>query len=126
MRNARYFGSLFCIAALLGYARPASAKNVTGRITGVIVSDATNLFIFKIDTYASLPGTPACNTPGDATHGTNRYAMSLAPTNAKAVLASVMLAYAMGTPVTVMGTDRCDVWGNAETASYVCLGDVPC
>lgn len=123
MRNLRSVVTFLLLVVSLAHAHSAAADErfTQGRITGVIVNEALNVFVFRVEVVSSTAKFPACAT-------TERFAMPLgASGKASPALATVLLAYAMGTQVNVRSALVCDTGvNNSETASYVCLGDIGC
>jgi|GEM_PF-1441298 len=98
------------------------ATNVSGKITGVLpfpVGGVDAIFI-KIDIESTSNAPIACNA-------TQRFVMKSTNNPHFALTQSSLLAAMMaGTSVKVSGNGLCDTFNNAETFTYICLGDVFC
>lgn len=100
-------------------ATSALASTGTGKITGLVpytVSGTEVLFI-KIENTSS--DTPACNW-------SQRYAIKSTSPHFKYTQSVALAAFMSGTPVLIRGANNCDVYDNAETFSYLCIGTTPC
>lgn len=90
----------------------------TGTVTGYIPYSNGNaeILLFKTST---ITDTQNCNT-------IQRFAIDSNNPRFKNTVAAVMAAYAAGSPIIVRGLNTCNVLGNSEDASYICVGNIPC
>ena len=105
---------LFLVSPLVG-AYPLDAGKIKGYIP-YARGGVEYLFIQLDHTRADRLD---CNS-------TNRYVITDKSDNYRSTLSAVMAAFHAQSPVKVQHLGHCDDFGNSESMSYLCVGDIPC
>jgi hypothetical protein len=86
----------------------------------LIVTAGSGIGIFGVGPSGSFGGAkPACATLGLETY----WAFDVKTAQGKAAYSTVLLAYALGKKLRVIGTGNCDVWGDRESVNYLFIAD---
>jgi hypothetical protein len=101
-----------CLLVLIG--SPAQAGSVTNTTVRMVAPESPNVFFVYV--VAAPSGTPACGTE---TVSNYRYVVDVTTDAGKAMVATALTAYAMQSPVDVIGLGTCAVWGDTETIYYL-------
>ncbi len=104
---------LLIALSLISAAGNAHAGSAGGEIGRIIVQDPATLF-FTVGTIAGGPS--LC---GSIIPSTTEFALDLSTTAGKSQYAAILTAKALGSPVTVIGKNVCDVWPDRESVSYI-------
>jgi hypothetical protein len=94
--------------------RDAHAGGVTNATITQVVAESPNGYFVYVDLAPT--NTPACGT---VTSGNHRYVIDLTTDAGKAMIATVLTAYANKALIDITGTGTCDVWGDTETVYYI-------
>jgi hypothetical protein len=106
--DRRLMSALVAVLALV-QSPCVQAGNSNGPVTK-IYAHANDIVIFAAGTHNEQP---ACSG--------NEWALSLTTPTGKAMYALLLLAYAQGKPVSVVGTSACTAWPDRETPVYITL-----
>jgi hypothetical protein len=64
---------------------------------------------------------PHNNPPACSLNNGDEWAITLATATGRAMFATLLAAQAQGKPVIVVGSGKCDAWGDRESANYIVL-----
>ena len=98
---------------LAASAARADTTPVSGKPTGITPLQPEGAVIFWLAS-PQRTGYPACVQTAP-----NRYAIPTNTDAGKAMIATLLTAYAMGYSVIVTGNGTCSVWGDAETVHWI-------
>jgi hypothetical protein len=107
-------GKVLITTLLLLYQINANAGYASGRVRDYTVG-GNGLIYFSLDSEHT-------NRPSCATDQWGQFVISLVGPNAtsgKAAYAALLAAYESNRPITVTGTNACDLWGDRETADSI-------
>lgn len=82
-----------------------------GNVSGIVSQDGGKTFFVQSGNRSARP---ACATA-------DRWVFNLTNAGGPGMMATILTAYSLGKPVTVLGTGTCDVWPDTETTYYVIL-----
>ena len=102
------FFSITLLSAIVFSSASVFASDSSGLIVGPLVQEG--IFMFAAGTHNKKP---ACSTVGDA------WAFDANNSAGRSMQALIMLAYALGKSVTVIGSGDCKAWGDRERPAYV-------
>lgn len=94
--------------SLLGGTMIAQAGTASGKVISAVATRAS-LFAFYVGPIA---GRASC-TPID------EWAIDNSQPGGRAMIATILAAWAQGLTVDVQGTGNCDAWGDRESAAFV-------
>lgn len=102
--------SVTLLSAIAFASLPAFSGDSNGLISNPLVQDG--VFMFGAGTHNKKP---VCSTVGDG------WAFDANVSAGRSMQALIMLAFALGKPVTVIGSGDCKAWGDRERPAYVSI-----